>query len=165
MKSNLLGIFLAAFFACAVMPALAADTKPPQGKQAYVQPDPLMIYKQAGIDQDQEKKIRALILSFDNLIHEKIGRMKQLRSDMNTLSFQTDPDESVVMAKQAEMNKLNNEVSNERLKMMLKIRGIMTPPQKQKLVELMKQAMQSMTQPPSAGMPGKPHPGTARSKK
>jgi Spy/CpxP family protein refolding chaperone len=73
--------------------------------------------------------------------------------DMRTLSLQPSPDEQTVLAKQEEINKVQSEQALERTKLMLKIRSILNPDQRQKLVQLMQQRPGGQL---GQGMPGGP---------
>ena len=109
--------------------------------------DPLAVYRQTGINQDQEKKIDTAMQQFRKLLVEKSHVMMGLMQDMRTLSLNPDPDEKAMNSKQDEINKLNNFMANERLKLMLSIRHIMTHEQRQKLVQQMQEKGGPMTAP------------------
>ena len=124
--------------------------------------DPLAIYKQAGIDQDQEQKINNLVKSFDVTLKQKANEMIELMRAMRVLSLQPEPDEKATFAKQEEINRLNNEMATERIRLMLNIRRLLTPAQKQKLVGLM-QGNAASTAAGTATSPASPAAGTTAS--
>ena len=99
--------------------------------------DPLAIYKEAGIDADQEKKIRQFAKDFEDGQRVRLKLMANLLRDMRALQMQPDPDEKKAIAKQEEINKVQSEMGLERIKLVLKIRSIMNFDQKQKLIQNM----------------------------
>lgn len=113
--------------------------------------DPLAIYRATGINEDQEKRIRTMTKSFEEMMMEKGKNLVELMRDMRTLSFDPDPDAKTVLSKQDEINKLMNEMSRDRIQLMLKIRSILTSEQKQKLVQLMQQRTTNKPSPAAAG--------------
>jgi Spy/CpxP family protein refolding chaperone len=56
---------------------------------------------------------------------------------MKTLSLKPDPDEQAVISKQEQISKIQADMAMERIKLLLKIRHLLTADQKQRLVELM----------------------------
>jgi Spy/CpxP family protein refolding chaperone len=100
--------------------------------------DPIAIYKEAGINAEQEGKIRDLVKVFEDQQKIRISQMMGLLKELRALSQTPDPDENIVLAKQDEINKLHDDIATERVKLMLKIRYTMTPDQRQKLVALVK---------------------------
>jgi Spy/CpxP family protein refolding chaperone len=109
-------------------------------------PDPTAIYQQLGASSDQLQKIKELISQFENAQQAKGQAMFALIKDMHAMSLQPSPDESAVIAKQGQINQAGNDMANAKIKVMLAIRGILTPDQKQKLVQLMQQQAQSQQQ-------------------
>ena len=99
--------------------------------------DPLAIYRLAGIDKQQEEKIRQLAKSFEDVNLVRLQGILNLQQEMRALSLKPDPDEQTIIAKQTEINKLQAQMSIERIQMLLKIRQLLQPEQKQRLVELM----------------------------
>jgi len=115
--------------------------------------DPIAIYRAAGCSPEQEAQIRELAKSFEELARAKGQQVVGLWKDMRNLSLQPDPEPSAIMAKQDEINKVNSDMATEKMKLMLSIRKVLTPDQKQRLVQL----MQGPAQPgPSAGPGGGP---------
>jgi Spy/CpxP family protein refolding chaperone len=101
------------------------------------QQNPLAIYQAAGASTDQLSKIKSMIEAFANAQQARGQAMWQLMKDMHALSLQPSPDPAAVMAKQDQINKANAEMANEKMKLMLAIRGSLSDDQKQKLVQLM----------------------------
>lgn len=131
---------LAAVFSLALgLVMVAPNMVQAQGGPGGQRPDPLAIYRAAGADEAQLKQIHDEAGKFDAAAQARAKQMIGLMSEMKQLSLQTDPDPATVLAKQDEMNKVQNEQSSERIKLMLKIRTILNPTQKQKLVQLMQQ--------------------------
>lgn len=99
--------------------------------------DPLAIYKQAGIDGDQEKKIRQFAKDFEDSQRVRLKLMANLLREMRALQMQPDPDEKKALSKQDQINQVQDEMGTERIKLVLKIRSIMNFDQKQRLVQIM----------------------------
>ncbi len=99
-----------------------------------MQTDPLAIYKEAGIDQEQERKIRILAKEFEDGQRVRLALFGNLLKEMRDLQFEPDPDERKVLAKQDEINKVQAEMGTERAKLVLKIRSILSFEEKQRLV-------------------------------
>jgi hypothetical protein len=100
--------------------------------------DPMAIYRQAGVSQEQETRIRQLAKDFEDQARVKAKRMMGLIQEMHQLSLETDPDEKAVLAKQDEINGVTGEMASDRIKLLLTIRKQLTPEQKAKLVGMMK---------------------------
>jgi Spy/CpxP family protein refolding chaperone len=103
-----------------------------------MQQDPTAVYAKAGANPDQIAKIRTLGKAYEDTAKVRFQRMINLQTQMRELLIKPSPDEKAVLAKQEEINKIVAEMSNERVKLMLHIRGTLTPEQKQKLVEMQK---------------------------
>lgn len=99
--------------------------------------DPLALYKQAGINQTQEKQITDLVMGFEQLMLINGKVMSTLMQDMKALSQQAEINEQAAVSKQAEINKLNGDMAIERIRLVSKIRKVLTPDQRQKLIKLM----------------------------
>lgn len=99
--------------------------------------DPLALYKQAGINQTQEKQITDLVMGFEQLMLINGKVMSTLMQDMKALSQQAEINEQAAVSKQAEINKLNGDMAIERIRLVSKIRKVLTPEQRQKLIKLM----------------------------
>ena len=123
-----------AIFSLLAPQALAAPPEP-AGKF-----DPISIYKETGIDQEQEKTIRGMASSFEERARNRAKQLLVLLRDMRDLSMQENPSQELVLNKQNEINTLNSEMANDRIKLMLAIRQKLTPGQRHKLVSLMKKS-------------------------
>lgn len=102
--------------------------------------DPLAIYREAGIDREQEKKIRMLAKEFEDAQKVRLELMANLLKEMRNLQMEPDPDEKKALAKQDEINKVQAEMGSERVKLVLKIRNVLTFEEKQRLVQNMRRA-------------------------
>ncbi len=149
---KLAAVFSLALGLVMVAPPMVLSQGQPGGAGGQRQ-DPLAIYRAAGADEAQLKQIHEAAGQFDVSAQARAKQMIGLMQDMKQLSLQTDPDQSAVLAKQEEMNKVQNEQSNERIKLMLKIRTLLNPTQKQKLVQLMQQRPSGQL---GQGVPGSP---------
>ncbi len=101
--------------------------------------DPMAIYRQAGVSQEQEMRIRQLAKDFEDQARVKAKRMMGLIQEMHQLSLELDPDEKAVLGKQDEINQVSADMANDRIKLLLSIRKTLTEAQKQKLVGMMKE--------------------------
>lgn len=138
-----LGIVLAA-------PQVVQSQGQPGGPGAP-QPDPFAIYRAAGADENQLSQIRTAAQQFETGARARAQQMMTSMRDMRNLSLQPSPDEQSVLAKQDEINRVQSEQALERTKLMLKIRSILNPDQRQKLVQLMQQRPGGQL---GQGMPG-----------
>lgn len=100
--------------------------------------DPMVVYRQAGVSQEQEMRIRQLAKDFEDQARVKAKRVAGLLQEMHELSLQVDPEEKAVLGKQDEINQLTSEMATDRIKLLLTIRKQLTDAQKQKLVGMMK---------------------------
>lgn len=137
MSLRALSLSLALSFTIAFAPLAVRgqDPQPPQGQGE----DPMELYRKAGASQEQEVRIRQLAKDFDDSARVRRKSLFELMQQMQTLSLQPDPDEAAVLAKQAEINKVNADISTDRIKLLLKIRQLLSAEQKEKLVALMKE--------------------------
>lgn len=103
------------------------------------QRDPLGVYKEVGINAEQEAKIRQLSKEFEDASRVRDERVKNLMGEIFELSLQPAPDEATVLAKQDEMNKVQAEKATERVKLLLAIRNVLTAEQKQRLVTIIEE--------------------------
>ncbi|MCW5824063.1 MAG: hypothetical protein KIT34_14760 [Cyanobacteria bacterium TGS_CYA1] len=101
--------------------------------------DPLDIYREAGINKDQELKIRNLAKEFEDVQRVRLKTLFGLIEDMQDFQMKPDPAEAEVMAKQTQINNLRSEIANGRIKLLLDIRAILSTEQKEKLVALLKE--------------------------
>ncbi len=104
-----------------------------------VKKDPVLIYREAGASGEQEAKIRQLAQEYEKEARVKVERLHNLNRQIKDLSFEPEIDEKKILAVQDEINESQNFLSTERIKLMLKIRNLLTPEQKTKLLELMKE--------------------------
>lgn len=100
--------------------------------------DPVAIYKEAGIDKQQESRIRQMAREFEDMQAVRLKRLSNLSLQLKAISLETDPDEKDAMAKQDEINKALNEMANARLKLLLDIRQVLDHDQKERLVQLLR---------------------------
>jgi Spy/CpxP family protein refolding chaperone len=131
-------VFSAVAFSVVSCPALAqAPSSPPAEAPPGRGGDPLTIYREAGVSTEQENQIRTLVKSFETDTTARIDSLRKMLKEMRDLSLQPTPDEAAVLAKQDQINKTQNEIANGRIKLLLKIRAMLSKEQKQKLVDLM----------------------------
>ncbi|MBZ0187796.1 MAG: hypothetical protein K8F91_16235 [Candidatus Obscuribacterales bacterium] len=106
--------------------------------------DPVAIYKEAGINAEQEGRIRKLAKDFEMAQRVRFKTVTNYVKEMSALQMQPDPSEDEVLAKQQQLNEMTATMANERLKLMLKIRSILTAEQKQKLVSLIREKAEAV---------------------
>lgn len=135
MKSRNVFLTVALLSVFALQPPTVRGQDPSMGGE-----DPMEIYRKAGIDQEQEVRIRQCAREFEEQARVKRKMLFELMQQMQQISLQPEPDENAVMTKQGEINKVNSEMANERIKLLLKIRSVLTKEQKEKLVGLMREA-------------------------
>lgn len=99
--------------------------------------DPFEMYAQVGASPEQIAQMKTLVEQFTEAQKQRGQGYMKLIGDMQTLSLQPDPDPTAVMAKQSEINKAGNEMANAKLQLMLKMRGVLTPEQKEKWVKML----------------------------
>lgn len=125
--------------------AATADTpRIPAGSALGRNTDPLKLYREAGIDKEQEYKIRKLAKTFEEQQRVRIGLLGSLLKDMRKLELQADPDEKKALAKQDEINKIQAEIGTERIKLLLAIRNVLTFEQKERLVQNIQKTQASL---------------------
>ena len=101
--------------------------------------DPMSIYKQAGVNQEQEIRIRQLAKEFEEGANVRARTRINLMRQMHELSLTAEPDEKAVLSKQDEINVVNSQMGTERVRLLLKIRALLSKEQKEKLVALMRE--------------------------
>ncbi|MDZ4836003.1 MAG: hypothetical protein SGJ27_19675 [Candidatus Melainabacteria bacterium] len=112
--------------------------------------DPLALYKMAGINTDQEEQIRSLAKEFENTQRVRVKSLVALYQQLKQIQLQPDPPEDQAIAKQEEINKLTGEMSTDRIKLLLKVRKVLTPDQRKKLIAIMTE------EPAQSGAPKEP---------
>lgn len=115
-----------------VQPAFSAD------KENADKKDPVLIYREAGASDEQEAKIRQFAQEYEKAARVRVERLHNLNKQMTDLSYEPELDEKKITALQDEINELQNSINTERIKLMLKIRSLLSSEQKTRLVELMK---------------------------
>lgn len=110
----------------------------PGNQDAKENADPLALYKSAGINSEQEGSIRKLMKEFESAHRVRLKSLFGLIKKMRGLQLQANPKEEEVLELQDEINQSSGEIATERIKLMLKIRKLLNPGQRQKLVELVK---------------------------
>jgi Spy/CpxP family protein refolding chaperone len=105
---------------------------------ARTQHDPAAIYIQAGAKKEQVEEIRRLGQDYETKSAEQAKEVIELLGDMRKLSMQPDLDEEKILATQDKINKLQNEMATEKVKLLITIRKVLTPEQRNELVQLIK---------------------------
>lgn len=111
-----------------------------QGGDASQDPrmqDPLALYKMAGINTEQEETIKTLAKDFESTQRVRVKTLVALYQQLKQIQLQPDPPEDQAIAKQEEINKLTGEMSTDRIRLLLKVRKVLTPEQRKKLIAIM----------------------------
>lgn len=101
--------------------------------------DPIAVYVEAGATSEQQSKIRKLAKEFETTARVKIERASNLMKKMQQFSMEPMPDEQLVLSTQNEINSLQADMANARIRLMLAIRSVLTEEQRQRLVALLKE--------------------------
>src|SRR6516165_12352849 len=72
--------------------------------------DPLAIYREAGINSDQENQIKELAKQFEEANATRLKSVMTELQEMKDLSLKAEPDEQAVLAKQEAISKLQGEM-------------------------------------------------------
>lgn len=114
--------------------------------------DPLAVYRKAGINGEQEARIRKLAKDFETEQRVRLQKLIGLMKDMKELQLQPNPNDQTVLAKQDEINAATSEMASGRVQLLLDIRKVLTPPQRNKLVLIISQ-IENSQQESSQGEP------------
>lgn len=101
--------------------------------------DPFAIYVKAGIDPSQHAQITELATQMEQTNIGRSHEIMNLIKDIRTLSLQPDLDEKKILAAQTKINELQGAMVIERLKLNMKVRKLLTPEQRIKLVSIIKE--------------------------
>jgi hypothetical protein len=99
--------------------------------------DPIVLYREAGINGAQEKKIMALVNAYEKLADEKAHELIAHLNRLRALSNVADLDEKLVLQTQENINKLQNGMAMEKIHLLINIRRILNSEQKVRLVSLL----------------------------
>ncbi len=100
--------------------------------------DPLSLYVQAGIDPSQHAQITELGTQLEQTNIGRSHEILDLINNLRQLSLQPDLDEKKILSTQNRINDLQAAMAIDRLKLNMKIRRLLTPEQRTKLVSLIK---------------------------
>jgi len=101
--------------------------------------DPIEIYRDAGANEAQTERIKTLAEQMQSVNADRAREIMGLIRDIKNLSLQPDLDEKKLLADQTRINNLQAAMALERTKLLIKVRKLLTPPQREKLVVLMRQ--------------------------
>jgi Spy/CpxP family protein refolding chaperone len=125
-------------FHCAVAVSAQPDLVSAD-KKTDVRKDPVLIYREAGASEEQESKIRQIAQEFEQVAKVRVERLKNLSKQLREMSFQPAIDEVKALSLQNDINELQATLNTERIKLMLKIRSVLSQEQNEKLVSLMRE--------------------------
>jgi len=137
-------IFIVAILAAIATPSVVLG----QGGNNADSSDPVAIYRQAGINAEQESGIRKLAQDYDQESAVKLKALGERLQELKTLAYQSVLDGNALLAKQEQINKLQSEMAINRIQMVIKIRGILTANQNEKLANILKARMHKEEQGP-----------------
>lgn len=109
--------------------------------------DPLAVYVQAGIDATQHAQITDMAAQTDESNVARSHEMIQLLNNLKMLSLQPNLDEKKILATQSKINDLQGAIALDRLKLNIKVRKLLTPEQRIKLVEVLRDQRKAARQP------------------
>lgn len=101
--------------------------------------DPFAIYVKAGIDPSQHAQITELATQMEQTNIGRSHEIMELIKEIRTLSLQPDLDEKKILAAQNKINDLQGAMAMERLKLNMKVRKLLTPEQRMRLVAIIKE--------------------------
>lgn len=104
--------------------------------------DPVLIYKQAGINLEQETKIRQLAHDYEKSAQIKAARIRNLAKEIRELSLEPELDETKIFSIQDEMNIEQAKLNKERVQLLISIRSLLNSEQRLKLVADLKERAQ-----------------------
>lgn len=107
--------------------------------------DPLSLYVKAGIDASQHAQIMDMASQMEQANIGRANEILDLIKTIRALTLQPDLDEKKILATQNKINELHNAMEIERLKLNMKVRKILTPEQRMKLVSILKEERSSQT--------------------
>ena len=99
-------------------------------------PDQLAIYKESGISGEQENRIKSLVKGFEDKAKVQSKLLTNLWEEMRQLSLHAELNETAIIEKQVEINKVQSDIGLERIKLLIKIRNVLSHEQKERLVRL-----------------------------
>lgn len=114
------------------------------------QADPLSVYVAAGIDAAQHAQITELASQLEQTNIGRSHEIMDLIKEIRVLSLQPDLDEKKIIAAQNKINELQGLMALDRLKLNMKVRKLLTPEQRMKLVAVIKAQRNTPSTPPSS---------------
>ena len=133
-------IFTAALLATCASSVVIPPAMPGEEPKLETGRDPIAIYKEAGIDAEQEVKIRNLATEYERDSAEKANAIVQLLREMRHLSLDPELDAKKIMDTQKEINKLQGVMAIDKVQLLIRIRSQLRTDQKRKLVALLQKA-------------------------
>lgn len=109
--------------------------------------DPIAIYKEAGIDTVQEERIRAMATEYERDSAEKAAQIIRHLREIRNMSLNPDLDAKTILNTQREVNKIQSEMALDKINLLIKIRSVLRPDQKRKLVSLLQKSRSKDAQP------------------
>lgn len=128
---------IAALAATPLVTSQSAYAQEPGAAQA--QRDPAALYLQVGADNNTVQKVRQLAADFETSIRSKYEAIMGQMREMQRLSLEPSLDEEKILATQDAINRGTADMANERIKLLINQRKLLSPDQRIKFVELLKQ--------------------------
>lgn len=108
--------------------------------------DPYRIYIDAGASTAQISKIKEMAGAVETENIRRSHEMLTLIQDIRALSLQPELDEKKLLEDQRQLNELQAQMSTERTRLLIRIRKVLSPEQRQKLVTLMDSERHAVSQ-------------------
>lgn len=118
---------------------LASGTMLLAPSMVHAQADPFSVYVKAGIDPSQHAQIADLASQLEQTNMGRSREILDLIKEIRALSLQPDLDEKKILSAQNRINELQGAMAIDRLKLNMKVRKLLTPEQRTKLVSIIKE--------------------------
>ncbi len=97
--------------------------------------------QKVGLSDAQKKKVDALHEASEAKTKPMMQEMMSKRKALYEYLANTDATEIAALSKQAEINEIRNQISQEHIKTMFQVKAVLTPEQQQKAADLMREKM------------------------
>ena len=112
-------------------PTIVADATPVRSRQA------VSLFRQLNLTSEQQQEIKRIHLRYQKQVHSKKQNIAKLQQQLSDMMVGTEPTE-LLRAKNQQLNTLRQQMGMLRFESMLATREILTPQQRLKFRELVK---------------------------